>query len=180
MSEDILRERARVLARPASEEIAVPVVRVLRFSAGRESYAIETSHVRAVLRLTELTPLPDAPRHVLGIVRVRGEIPPLFDLRPLLGPARTGISDLSHVVIVGDEELEFGIVADDASEIADLPLDDIGDAPPSLTAANREIVRGVLRDATIVLAADALCRDPRLFSSDPRPVPPSQGDFSDA
>lgn len=158
---EVLEQRARALAQAHQAVDTTPRLRVLAFTVGAESYAIPATHVRGVLRLAELTPLPGAPAHVVGITNVRGEILPLFDLRPLLGRGTQALSDLAQLVIVGREQLELGLVADDARDIVDLPENDI--LPASLSGPDRDLVRGVTHDAVTILDAEALCRDPRLF-----------------
>lgn len=160
---EILEERARNLARRQEEAVTTASIRVLVFQVGAESYAIETTYVHGVLRLTEFTPLPDAPLHVLGITNIRGAIVPLFDLRLLLGRGRIALTDLARLIIVGENEPEFGLAADEASEIIDLPLNEIHPPSPSVLGADRDVVHGVTKNAITVLATDLLCRDPRLF-----------------
>jgi purine-binding chemotaxis protein CheW len=160
---EILETRARTLAKRQEEPAAAPSMRVLVFQVGAERYALDTERIHGVLRLAELTPLPDAPPHVVGITNIRGEIVPLFDLRLLLGRGRQALTDLARVIVVGEEQPEFGLIADEASEIVDLPLHEIHAPSASVTGADREVVHGVTKDAVTVLASDALCRDPRLF-----------------
>lgn len=160
---EILERRARALAQSQQKEDSIQRLRVLTFRVGAEWYAIETTHVRGVMRLSELTPLPDAPPHVVGITILRGEILPLFDLRQLLGRGSQALTDLSRVVIVGGDQLELGLIADEASEIIDLPLQNILAPSASITGANREIVHGITEQAMTVLAAAPLCRDSRFF-----------------
>jgi purine-binding chemotaxis protein CheW len=59
--------------------------RVLLLRIGDERLAIESRHVRGVVPVTELTPVPRAPAHVKGIFHHLGRIVPLVDLRPALG-----------------------------------------------------------------------------------------------
>jgi purine-binding chemotaxis protein CheW len=62
--------------------------RVLLLRVGDERLAIESRHVRGVVPVTELTPVPRAPAHVEGIFHHLGRIVPLVDLRPALGLPR--------------------------------------------------------------------------------------------
>lgn len=159
----ILETRARLLAQRHQERETAPRLRALTFRVGSEQYAIDATYVFGVVRLTELTLLPDAPPHVVGITHVRGEILPLFDLRQLLGRGTQALNDLSSILVVGTDQPEFGLVADEASEILELSPDEIHSPSPSVSGADREIVHGVTSNAVTVLAGDTLCRDSRLF-----------------
>src|SRR5437870_3271979 len=82
----ILEERARLLARvPPQAAPAAAVTEVLIFALGDERYALETVHIWEVARPGEVTPLPGAPGHLVGVTNLRGQILALFDLRQLFG-----------------------------------------------------------------------------------------------
>ena len=76
----ILRARARVLARPRKQAPATEtLLELLEFRLARERYAVEVRYVREVYPLKDLTPLPSTPPFVLGVVNVRGRILPVLD-----------------------------------------------------------------------------------------------------
>ncbi|MBS1191877.1 MAG: cheW2 [Rhodocyclaceae bacterium] len=60
-------------------------MRLLVFSLADQRYAIHLEAVERVLRAVEITRLSDAPRHVLGVINVYGEIIPVLDFRHRLG-----------------------------------------------------------------------------------------------
>src|SRR5258708_884019 len=72
----ILEERARLLGRvPPAADARGEVLQVVTFTLGDERYAIETSHVREVVRPGEgYAPLPGAPAFVFGALNLRGEV----------------------------------------------------------------------------------------------------------
>jgi purine-binding chemotaxis protein CheW len=158
----VLEERARALARPAAAADA-GVLHLVTFALASERYGIEARHVRAVVRLSDYTPVPGAPDFLLGVVNLRGELLAVVDLRKFLGAAVRGVSDLSRVLVLGGDRAEFGILADEAHEVRVLPADAILDPPASVAGIGREYLLGVTADAIIVLDGAVLLRDPRLF-----------------
>ncbi len=79
---EILRARARVLARPPqSIPAAETSLEVVEFRLAQECYALETRFVNVVYPLKDLTPLPCTQPFVLGIVNVRGRITPVIDVK---------------------------------------------------------------------------------------------------
>ncbi len=69
----ILRTRAQTLARESEREEATQEgLEVVEFLLAYETYGVESSYVREVYPLKELTPLPCIPPFVLGIINVRG------------------------------------------------------------------------------------------------------------
>ena len=160
----ILDERARALARqPAESPAAGELLEVVTFTLGNDRYAIETKNVREILRFKEHTPLPGAPAFLIGIANLRGQIVAVFDLGVFLGIAHEEGSDLSWMVVLGAERIEFGICADAVHDVALVPIHQVQAAPESVARIAREHVRGVTADGLILLNGEALLKDPRLY-----------------
>lgn len=160
----VMDERARLLARPLAErEAPGQLVEVLTFSLGREAYAIESKHVREVVRLVDYTPVPGTPEFLLGVINLRGEILAIADLRKLLGVAPQGFTDLSRVIVLGGDRAEFGILADAAHENRVLLATQILEPTGAAGGIGREHLRGVTSEGLIVLEGRMLLGDSRLF-----------------
>ena len=165
---EVLVERARRLAAAADRpEAAVDALELLPFRLGREHYAIETRYAREVVRLTGFTSVPSTEDFLLGVANLRGEIVPVFDLMLFFGFASQGLSDRSRVIVVGAEEVEFGIIADSVQAVLRLPADTFVADAAFEGERGGECVRGVTRDAMIVLEGAALLKDRRLFIGSP-------------
>lgn len=165
---EILVERARRLALAAErQEAAVDALEVLPFRLGREHYAIETRYAREVVRLTGFTAIPGMENFLLGVANLRGEIVPVFDLMLFFGFASQGLTDRSRVIVVGIEDVEFGIIADSVQAVSRIPVEAIVADAAFEGKHGGECVRGVTRDAMIVLDGAALLKDRRLFIGAP-------------
>ena len=159
----LMDERARALARPPAQSEETDAIAVMTFALGTERYAIETEYAREVVRLTDFSPVPGAPDFVLGVTNLRGEVLCLVDLRTFFDVPSNGLTDLSRIVVVGIETAEFGILVDEAFEMATLRPNDVVPPSESVAGIGREYLLGVTREALIVLDGAALLRDPRLF-----------------
>jgi purine-binding chemotaxis protein CheW len=164
----VLAERARRLAL-AAERAEPPVERLelLPFRLGREHYAIETRYAREVVRLTGFTAVPSTEDFLLGVTNLRGEIVPVFDLMRFFGFASQGLSDRSRVIVVGTAEVEFGILADSVQALEQMPTAALVADAAFEGQRGGECVRGVTREAMIVLDGAALIKDRRLFIGAP-------------
>jgi purine-binding chemotaxis protein CheW len=160
----ILRERARRLAQPF--EAATPrgeELELVSFVLSGERYALEAECVLQVIKLQQLTRLPGAPDHLLGLTNLRGEILPVFDLRALLGLSRVALNDLSRLLVLGDVEAELGVLADEVLELARVRRTELRPPAQGLALANLPYLHGVTSDGLIALDGGALLHDPRLF-----------------
>ena len=160
----ILAARARVLARPLEEaRNNATDLRLATFALSNERYGIEAHLVVEISRLSDYTPLPHAPTQLVGVTNLRGEILPVFDLRALLGLSRRALDDLSRLVVLGRMRPEFGILADSTRELVALGTAEILSPPPSVSEQARRYMRGVTKDALVVLDGAVLLEDRLLY-----------------
>jgi purine-binding chemotaxis protein CheW len=88
------------------------VVRACVFVLAGESFAIDVTQVREVAIFEDWTTVPLAPRHLVGVANLRGDVVPITDARAVLGlPARRGARKLS-TLIVEAEGFEVALVID--------------------------------------------------------------------
>lgn len=152
----LLRQRAEQLARRQEVQAAEAQLEVVVFELGREPYALEMHHVREVVPLKDLAPVPFTPAFVLGVTSVRGEIVPVIDLRHLFGMPERGLRNVTRAVIVRDGVLELGVLADVVLGLRTVPAAAIGAPPPGFTGIQAGLLRGVSPDGLIVLDAAAV------------------------
>lgn len=160
----VMDERAAALARvPDPTPNTSQVLEVVAMRLGTEPLAIETRFVREVIRPEKLTPLPGGPDFLAGLTNLRGEVLAVINLAVLLEIGRDQISNRPQVLVLGDDRVEFGVIADAIEEVRLLGIDEILDTPGSVAGVSREYLRGVTKDALLVLDGETLLKDPRLY-----------------
>jgi purine-binding chemotaxis protein CheW len=160
----ILKARAKALARPPeSRQNTEAAVELIEFRLAQERYAIPTADVREVYPLKNLTPLPCTPPYVLGIINVRGQILPVIDIKRFFDLPQQGITDLHRVIIVHNEEVELGIVADIMVGLRVMPLNALQPSLPTLTGVREEYLKGVTADRLVVLDVAKILADPKII-----------------
>ena len=156
----ILKARARALARePAKDEADDDYIEVVEFMLAYEQYAVETRHVREIHPLEHLTPLPCTPAFVLGIVKVRGEILSVIDLRKFFDLPEKGLTDLNKVIVLESGPMVFGILADAVIGAKRIRLAGIQPSLPTLTGVREAYRKGVTSERTVILDAEKLLAD---------------------
>lgn len=153
----LLRDRARALARPLDEASANAGVPAVTFTLARERYMVEARYVHAAFRLRQLVRIPGAIPPAVAVTRWRGDVLTLIDIRSLVGSPTSALDDLAIVIIIGGDRPEFGLLADALEESARLLEEDVLPLQGRRGAeGDRDVVRGVTRDARLVLDAPAL------------------------
>lgn len=93
-------------------------MRALLLRIGADAYAVRMEQAREVVADPVVTPLPTAPRSVLGVCNVRGEIVPVFDTATLLGFG--AMTSWSAMAIVDTPLGIAGLVTSSTGEAIDL------------------------------------------------------------
>ena len=163
----ILKARARVLAREAEEAGAArEFLDIIEFNLAAETYGIESAFIREVYPLKNFTPLPGTPPFVLGIINVRGQILSVIDLKKFFNLPEKGLGQLNKVIIIRNDRMEFGILADAVLDARPIPLETIQSAPLTVTGIGAEYLKGVTGGGMIILDAEKILGDEKIIVSE--------------
>lgn len=119
------------------------VQQFLVFSLGEEHYGIEIEFVQEIKGLAPITPLPNSPEYVRGVLNLRGLIIPILDLRVRLGMSERAYDRFNVIIVVAVEEKLVGLVVDSVLDVTDIAAGDIEDPPLLTTDMDTTCFRGV-------------------------------------
>ncbi len=95
-------------------------VQVIAFRIGGELHGCDILLVQEVVSRPPIHPLPDMPPHLLGVMRLRGELVPVLDVAPALD-LRLDAERRPAVMVTGDEGARVGVAADAVSDVMTVP-----------------------------------------------------------
>lgn len=106
----------------------------LTFVLGREHYGVPVLKVREIIRLCDITPVPQMPDYIKGVLNLRGKIIPVADLRVKFRLASTENTDLTCIVVVqvtlaDKTNTLMGLIVDAVDEVVNLAATDIEPTP---------------------------------------------------
>lgn len=157
VKEKILRERALAAGRVREEETKPDeAIEIVEFQLSSERYGVESSYVREVYPLKELTPLPCTPSFLLGVVNVHGQIISVIDIRKFFDLPEEGLTDINNIVIVGNNRMMLAILTDAITGMRSIPLQDIQPSLPTLTGIRTEYLKGVTGERLVILDAQKI------------------------
>ncbi|RMI05123.1 MAG: purine-binding chemotaxis protein CheW [Calditrichaeota bacterium] len=162
----ILKARAAELSRPRTGETSTagePLREVVVFRLGEERYAVETRHVREVLPLREITPVPCTPAFVAGIINVRGEIFSVIDLKIFFHLPAQALTDSARVLIVHNDQMAVGVLADGVEGVQPVRDRELQPPPATLSGIQQEFLTGVTGERLILLNMERILNDPGLI-----------------
>lgn len=100
------------------------------FKLGAEEYGVDISLVNAIERYQQIVPVPNSVSYIKGIINLRGEVVPVYDLRKKFNmPAYDGSSDERKLIVVKLPDLLIALEVDSVSEIHDFSESNIVSMP---------------------------------------------------
>jgi purine-binding chemotaxis protein CheW len=100
-------------------------LQLVGFRIGRETFGLPISIVREIIRVPEITAVPDAPDYVEGVINLRGRIIPVVDLRKRFREKALEADKKNRVVVVELEKRAIGLIVNSASEVLRIPPSEI-------------------------------------------------------
>lgn len=134
-----------ILARPTAPALApeAEVHPTLTFFLGREEFGLPILRSREIVRVAEITRIPEAPPHVRGVLNLRGRVVPIVELRTRLGLPVAPLTPQSRVIMVEAHGRLFGLLVDRVARITKIPALAIKPAPAESLSATTDYVTGI-------------------------------------
>jgi purine-binding chemotaxis protein CheW len=101
---------------------------IVGFQVGRETYGVPIMSVHEIVRVPEITAVPEAPEYMEGVINLRGKIVSVIDLRKRLGHKEPATSRRNRILVVEHKGKLCGLIVDSATEVLKLPSTEVAPA----------------------------------------------------
>jgi len=115
---------------------------IVGFRVGTETFGVPITCVHEIVRVPQITSVPDSPEFVEGVINLRGKIVSVVDLRKRFGETQIDAGKKNRVIVVESDGKLVGLIVDAASEVLRIPNADI-EPPPVLQNSESSYVTGV-------------------------------------
>jgi len=126
----------------------------LTFSLAGEEYGIGILKVKEIIGLIAITPVPQTPSHIKGVINLRGKVIPIVDLRIKFGIEAMDYTERTCIIVVeiasGNNKISMGIVVDSVSEVLNIKAAEIEDTPNFGTRLDTSYILGMAKTAQSV------------------------------
>lgn len=116
---------------------------IVGFRVGRETFGVPISLVHEIVRVPEITAVPDSPTYVEGVINLRGKIVPVVDLRKRFGQKPTSNGKKNRILVAEVDGKMVGLMVDAASEVLKLPPSEVDQPPAVIEDPQQNYVTGV-------------------------------------
>jgi purine-binding chemotaxis protein CheW len=137
---------------PRVREEVEQVKQLVSFRIGDEEFGVDILMVQEIIRLTTITPIPNASRAILGMINLRGNIIPIVDLRWYLRLNEGSDPDKrdrkARILIIELGNHVTGFVVDAVSEVIKVPVGNIEPTPDLVSSSvSSAYIQGVIKMA---------------------------------
>jgi len=145
----------------------------LTFVLASEEYGVDILRVREIKGWDSVTPIPNTPDYIKGVINLRGTIVPIVDLRQRFGMEEIEYGPMTVVIVLkiecADRDRIMGIVVDAVSDVYDVPQEEMKEAPDFGNVVDTEFIRGLAtvdEKMIIILDIDHLLSGDEMIMTD--------------
>jgi purine-binding chemotaxis protein CheW len=122
---------------------AAPADAHILFTVAETTYALRSRDVQHMEMLEQITPVPNAPSWIEGVVFSRGRVVPVLNLRARFGFERAPSDLRTRLLVVQVGERVVGLLADSAREFTTIPPEAIQPPPEAINALSGRYLEGI-------------------------------------
>lgn len=115
------------------------------FRIANQTFAVKLEEVYRIVRIVHVTPVPEAPPVIEGIINVQGEVIPVVNLRKRFQMNLRDLSLDDQILLVNANNRVLGLLVDEVTDIIESDLSEIVNQESILPGANR--IEGVMKNA---------------------------------
>jgi len=131
------------------------IVQLIVFHLEDEEFGVPISEVREIIATGPVTPIPNSPKFIVGVINVRGEVPVVINLKERFGLRKKKEIESKHIVLTEQDKNLFGLLVDEVTEVLRVEENTITKAPELVTKIHEDYVKGVLTiDNRLILLLD--------------------------
>lgn len=134
----------------------------LTFYVDNVTYAIEINFVTEIIGIQPITPIPELPIYVKGIINLRGKIVPVMDVRLRFKKEQLEYNDRTCIIVVDVNDITLGLIVDNVSEVLKMSDENIVSPPESNVGDENQYIKAIGKcenEVNLILSCEKLMTD---------------------
>jgi purine-binding chemotaxis protein CheW len=129
------------------------LLQLVTFRLGSEEFGVKILVVNEIIRLVQITQVPNAPPFIEGVINLRGKVLPVVGLRKRFNMPEMPLDSQSRIIVMELDHNVVGFLVDGVSEVLRIPESTVEKAPPVVAGIGSEYIEGVgkLNDRLLIL-----------------------------
>lgn len=121
------------------------LIQLVTFFIGDEIYAINILKIQEIIRLTEITRVPNAKNYIKGVINLRGKIIPIIDLRERLSMPKKTSDEETRIIVTEHNDFVIGFIVDKVNHVIRLKKTVLESPPPMVNGLEAEYIESVAK-----------------------------------
>ncbi|MEC9282941.1 MAG: chemotaxis protein CheW [Bdellovibrionota bacterium] len=145
-------------------------IQLVCFKLEDEEYAVDIMKVQEIIRVGEITCVPQSKKYMRGVINLRGSVAPVVDMRVRLGLGLQELNDQNRIIVMRIDSKSVGFVVDSVTEVLRMYSSDTEDTPGALSNGKDQFLKAIgkleegkriisLIDEKLILQDDELQRE---------------------
>jgi purine-binding chemotaxis protein CheW len=154
------------VAMTGQEEMKEERIQLVSFKIGNEEHGINVLKVREIIRMSNITRVPNTPDYIEGVINLRGKVIPIISLRKKFYLPEVENDSRTRIIVMDMDNELMGFIVDSVAEVVRIAISEIQPPPPIVTSGiDQECISGVIDHADRLLV---LLNLEKMFSSQER------------
>lgn len=115
------------------------------FKLNEEEFGFDIMKVNEIIKMQDLTAMPDTSAHILGVTNIRGKVIPIISLKSILSMAEKEDDESTRIIVVTLDEKVYGFKVDEVSEIIRIEEDQVERQEELGTDTESSVISGIAK-----------------------------------
>lgn len=124
------------------------------FTLDKTMYGVDIMKVQEIIKMSEITKIPNSDKSVIGVVNLRGKIIPVLDIGEMLGREPSEVNSKWKILIMKKDGGNIGALVENISEVKKIESSVIEEPPESLIDKNRALSGIAKKDEKLYMILD--------------------------
>ena len=131
----------------------IDVIQLVTFLLDDVEYAVNILNVHEILRIPNITRLPNSPDFIKGVINLRGNVIPVVDVRTRFGFPSAEYTDLTRIIVIETEGKQVGLLVDNVYQVVRIPETSVDPPSDLISGVSEDFIKGIGRfeDRLIVI-----------------------------
>lgn len=148
-----LKERIRRGGEGEDLVTDVEIIQLVTFLLDEVEYGVNILSVHEILRIPEITRLPNTPGFIKGVINLRGNVIPVVDVRDRFGFPTAEETDLTRIIVIETDGKQIGLLVDNVYQVVRIAETSVDPPSDLIAGVSEEFIEGIgrLDDRLIVI-----------------------------
>lgn len=130
---------------PKEKKEKKETVQIIGFYLEDSLFGVDIAHVIEIIKLREITPLPESPHFVKGVLDLRGKVIPIFSLRAKTGFQEKEDLEKGRIIVIDNPRGNYGFIVDSVTEVLRVDNSSIDPKPELISGVSAEYISGLIK-----------------------------------